>query len=124
MSANNAVVVILPGVVVAVGALVVFLVDLFVARKAVLAWIAAAGLIAGAAVAVGQWISVSHGLHFNAREPQTGFAGMVALDKYALFCVVLFTGIGVAPQVPGEHVGGQRHELERDEEGDDVGAHD
>src|SRR5665811_86688 len=96
MSANNAVVVILPGVVVAVGALVVFLVDLFVARKAVLAWIAAAGLIAGAAVAVGQWISVSNGLHFNAREPQTGFAGMVSLDKYALFCVVLFAGIGVA----------------------------
>lgn len=96
MSANNAVVVILPGVVVAVGALVVFLVDLFVARKAVLAWIAAAGLIAGAAVAVGQWISVSDGLHFNAREPRTGFAGMVSLDKYALFCVVLFAGIGVA----------------------------
>src|SRR5450756_234176 len=96
MSANNAVVVILPGVVVAVGALVVFLVDLFVARKAVLAWIAAAGLIVGAVVAVGQWISVSNGLHFNAREPQTGFAGMVSLDKYALFCVVLFAGIGVA----------------------------
>src|SRR5450756_1079227 len=96
MSANNAVVVILPGVVVAVGALVVFLVDLFVARKAVLAWIAAAGLVAGAVVAVGQWISVSNGLHFNAREPQTGFAGMVSLDKYALFCVVLFAGIGVA----------------------------
>src|SRR5665648_438126 len=96
MSANNAVVVILPGVVVAVGALVVFLVDLFVARKAVLAWIAAAGLIAGAAVAVGQWISVSNGLHFNRREPQTGFAGMVSLDKYTLFCVVLFAGIGVA----------------------------
>src|SRR5450756_517176 len=96
MSANNAVVVILPGVVVAVGALVVFLVDLFVARKAVLAWIAAAGLIAGAAVAVGQWISVAHGLHFNAREPRAGFAGMVSLDKYALFCVVLFAGVGVA----------------------------
>jgi NADH-quinone oxidoreductase subunit N len=96
MSANNAVVVILPGVVVAAGALVVFLVDLFVMRKAVLAWIAAAGLIAGASVAVGQWISVSSGLHFNAREPEAGFAGMVSLDKYALFCVVLFVGIGVA----------------------------
>ena len=33
-------------------------------------------------------------------------------------------GARVAPQVAGEHVGGQRHELERDEEGDDVGAHD
>ena len=80
MNAGNAVVVILPGVVVAVGAFVVFLVDLFVARKAVLAWIAAAGLITGAAVAVGQWISVSNGLHFNARKPQTGFAVMVSLD--------------------------------------------
>jgi NADH-quinone oxidoreductase subunit N len=96
MNANNAIVVILPGVVVAVGALVVFVVDLFSARKGALAWVAAAGLIAGAAVAVGQWISVSDGLHFNAREPQTGFAGMVSLDKYALFCVVLFAGIGVA----------------------------
>src|SRR5450759_448791 len=96
MSANNAVVVILPGVVVAVGALVVFLVDLFVARKAVLAWIAAAGLVAGAVVAVGQWISVSNGLHFNAREPQTGFAGMVSLDKYALFCVVLLSLIHIS----------------------------
>src|SRR5665647_3405461 len=47
MSANNAVVVILPGVVVAVGALVVFFADLFVARKAVLAWVAAAGVSAG-----------------------------------------------------------------------------
>ena len=96
MDAGNAVVVILPGVVVAVGALVVFLVDLFTARKGALAWVAAAGLIAGASVAVGQWISVSDGLHFNAREPQAGFAGMVTLDKYALFCVVLFAGIGVA----------------------------
>ena len=96
MNANNAIVVILPGVVVAVGALVVFVVDLFTARKGALAWVAAAGLIAGAAVAIGQWISVSDGLHFNAREPQTGFAGMVSLDKYALFCVVLFAGIGVA----------------------------
>ena len=96
MGANNAIVVILPGVVVALGALLVFLVDLFVTRKAVLAWVAAAGLIAGAAVAVGQWISTTDGLHFNAREPEAGFAGMVSLDKYGLFCIVLFAGIGVA----------------------------
>src|SRR5674476_970484 len=113
MSANNAVVVILPGVVVAVGALVVFLVDLFVARKAVLAWIAAAGLIAGAAVAVGQWISVSNGLHFNRREPQTGFAGMVSLDKYTLFCVVLFAGIGVGEHDRRDAYAGEQHDAEQ-----------
>src|SRR5665647_3328814 len=95
MSANNAVVVILPGVVVAVGALVVFLVDLFVARKGVLAWLAAAGLIAGAAVAVGQWVPFSGGLGFNGRKPVAGFGSMVGSDKYAAFCVVLFAFIGV-----------------------------
>ena len=77
MGVNNAIVVILPGVVVAVAALLVFVVDLFVERKGALAWLAAAGLVAGAAVAVGQWVSTSGGLHFNAREPETGFAGMV-----------------------------------------------
>ena len=93
MGANNAIVVILPGVVVALAAALVFIVDLFVSRKGVLAWLAAAGLVAGAAVAVGQWISVSGGLAFNAHKPQTGFSGMVSLDKYAVFCVVLFAAI-------------------------------
>ena len=46
-AANNAIVVILPGVVVAVAAALVLLVDLFTERKAVLAWLAAAGLVAG-----------------------------------------------------------------------------
>jgi len=96
-AANNAIVVILPGVVVAVAAALVLVVDLFTARKGVLAWLAAAGFIAGAAVAVGQWVRFSDGeLLFNARRPETGFAGMVTLDKYALFATVLFCAIGVA----------------------------
>ena len=96
-AANNAIVVILPGVVVAAAAALVLFVDLFTARKAVLAWLAAAGFIAGAAVAAGQWVRFSDGgLVFDARKPETGFAGMVTLDKYALFATVLFCAIGVA----------------------------
>ena len=96
MGANNAIVVILPGVVVALTAALVIIADLFVSRKGAMAWLAAAGLVAAAAVAVGQWVSFSDGLRFNGREPELGFAGMVALDRYALFCVVLFAAIGVA----------------------------
>jgi len=95
MGANNAITIILPGIVIAVAAIVVFLVDLFTARKGVLAWLAAAGLIAGAAVAVGQWATFSGGLGFGGRKPQAGFASMVGNDKYAAFCVVLFAFIGV-----------------------------
>ena len=95
MGPNNAMAIILPGIVIAVAAVVVFLVDLFSARKGVLAWVAAAGLIAGAAVAVGQWATFSGGLRFNGREPLAGFASMVGNDKYAAFCVVLLAFIGV-----------------------------
>ncbi len=96
-AANNAIVVILPGVVLAVAAALVLVVDLFTERKGMLAWLAAGGFVATAAVAVGQWIRFTDGrLLFNARKPETGFAGMVSLDKYALFCVVLFCAIGVA----------------------------
>ena len=55
MPLNNTVTVILPGVVVAVAAIVVFLADLFLRRKGALAWLAVAGLLCGAAVAIGQW---------------------------------------------------------------------
>ncbi len=96
-AANNAIVVILPGVVLAAAAALVLVVDLFTARKAVLAWLAAAGFIATAAVAAGQWVRFADGgILFNARKPETGFAGMVSLDKYALFCTVLFCAIGLA----------------------------
>jgi hypothetical protein len=55
MPLNNTVSVILPGVVIAVAAIVVFAADLFLKRKGALAWIAVAGLLCGAAVAIGQW---------------------------------------------------------------------
>lgn len=94
MYANNSVTVILPGLILALSAGAVFAVDLFVARKAVLAWLASAGLIATAAVAAGQWLAMTDEA---AERPlsQTGFAGMVALDEFALFCVVLFAVIGL-----------------------------
>ncbi len=105
MGLNNTISVILPGVVFALAAGLVFVVDLFVRRKGALSWIAVAGLVAGAAVAVGQWGQwtggwavwkvVSGGLGFGRREVVVGFAGMVGYDRYALFCVVLFAAIGV-----------------------------
>ena len=106
--ANNSVLLILPGVVVAVTALIIFLADTLVGRrKGILAWIAAAGLVAAAAVATGQWLSVggagtwwdffsgAGSKLFAGREPESGFASMVALDKYAYYCTMLFCLIGV-----------------------------
>ena len=69
MPLNNTVIVILPGVVLAVAAIVVFVVDLFLKRKAVLAWIAVAGLLCGAAVAIGQWGSGRRGSPSGACSP-------------------------------------------------------
>jgi len=105
---NNSISVILPGVVIAGTALLVFLVDMFVGRrKEILAWIAAAGLVAAAAVAIGQWASVDSAgslwdylsgrgsVLFSGRQPESGFASMVALDKFALYCTLLFCVIGV-----------------------------
>lgn len=95
MVANNSLSVILPVLVVAVTALVVFVADLFVERKGLLAWLASAGLVGAAAVAFGQWLGTDGGLNLHRREPALGFAGMVGLDKFALFAVVLFAAIGV-----------------------------
>ena len=104
MGANNTVTVLLPALVIAVAALVVLVVDLFVKRKGVLAWVAAAGLLCGAAVALGEWARwraggafwrvLTDGLTFAGREPAAGFAGMIGVDRYALYCVVLFAAIG------------------------------
>ncbi|MEI6725125.1 MAG: NADH-quinone oxidoreductase subunit N [Actinomycetes bacterium] len=96
MTANNSIAIILPGVIVAVTAAVVFVTDLFLTRKAALAWIAAAGLVVAAAAALGQWVRFSGGIVFTGRRPQLGFAGMVSLDKYALYAIVLFAVVGVA----------------------------
>ena len=95
MDANNSLVIILPGVVVALAALVVFAIDLVTSRKGVLAWVASAGLIAAAALAVSQWSALSAGAEGGGRDPEAGFAGMVALDKYAVYCIVLFAAVGV-----------------------------
>ena len=105
MGVNNAISVILPGAVIAGAAVVVFVADLFLKRKGALAWLAVAGLLAGAAVAVGQWGQwtagwavwrlFSGGLVFGRREAVVGFAGMIGHDRYALFCVVLFAVIGI-----------------------------
>ncbi|HQG04368.1 MAG TPA: NADH-quinone oxidoreductase subunit N [Thermoleophilia bacterium] len=106
--ANNDVMVILPGVVVAATALVVFMADTLVGgRKWVLPWIAAAGLIVAAGVATAQWIDVGaigsvwdfvsgsgSGL-FGGGTAESGFASMVALDKFAYYCTLLFCVIGV-----------------------------
>ena len=94
---SNSVQLILPAVVVSAAALVVLLVDLFVplARKGLLAWVAAAGLVVGMAVAVGQWIRVSPGLQLYELAPRAGFGQMVAMDKYALFFVLLFCAAAV-----------------------------
>ena len=95
MDANNSLVVILPGVVVALVALGVFAIDLVTSRKGVLAWVASAGLIAAAAIAVSQWSALSVSAAGGGRDPEVGFAGMVALDMYAMYCVVLFAAVGV-----------------------------
>ena len=105
MPLNNTVSVILPGVVIAVAAIVVFVADLFLKRKGALAWIAVAGLLCGAAVAIGQWGEwtarfavwrvFTGGLTFGRREAVVGFAGMIGNDRYAVYAVVLFCAIGV-----------------------------
>ena len=105
MPLNNTVSILLPGAVIAGAAVVVFLVDLFLSRKGALAWIAVAGLLAGAAVAFGQWGQwtagfavwrvFSGGLVFGRREAVVGFAGMIGHDRYTLYAVVLFAAIGV-----------------------------
>ncbi len=95
MDYHNSIAVILPLVVVSGAAVLVLLVDAFTGRKAVLPWVAAAGLVAAAAVALGQWIQFKGGLRFSARQPEGGFNHMVALDKYALFFIVLSAAIGV-----------------------------
>jgi NADH-quinone oxidoreductase subunit N len=104
MNAGNTVTVILPGVVVAGAAVVVFLADLFLKRKGALAWIAVAGLLCGAAVAIGQWGQwtagfavwrvFTGGLNFGRREAVVGFAGMIGNDHYSVYAVVLFCAIG------------------------------
>ena len=94
---GNTVTLILPVVVVAAGALVVLLADAFLpsSRKGLTAWGAAAVLVVSMAVAAGQWIKLGGGVHIYDRTAASGFGQMVALDKYALFFVILFGAIGL-----------------------------
>ena len=94
---SNSVTLILPAIVVAATALVVLLVDAFLpdSRKGLSAWVAAAGLVVSMAVAAGQWISLRGGVHLNERHAAAGFGQMVALDKYAVFFVILFGAVGL-----------------------------
>jgi NADH-quinone oxidoreductase subunit N len=96
MAANNTIWVILPGIVIALAAFLVMAVDLVAPPKRVLAWIAAGGLVAGAAVALGQWLTVRGGeVRIDGRNTEAGFAGMVAMDRFGLYCTLLFAGVGV-----------------------------
>lgn len=96
MGANNAVELVLPLLVIAGAGIVVMLADLVVREKGLLAWLAAAGLLAGAGAAVGQWARWQDGgLSFDRRQPEAGFASMVGLDHYALYAVVLFAVVGL-----------------------------
>jgi NADH-quinone oxidoreductase subunit N len=92
---HDSVVTILPAAAVAAAALVVLLVDMFVRRKAVLAWVAAAGLVVAAALGVGQWIVFKGGLALDGRAAEFGFNNMVANDRYGLFFTLLFCVIGI-----------------------------
>jgi NADH-quinone oxidoreductase subunit N len=104
---NNAVNLILPGLIVGVMAIVVLFFDaILVKRKGALAWIAAAGLAVAGGVAAGQWLTwkggwkiwliVTHdGFVFNARKTGVGFGDMVSFDRYSLFFIGLFCFTGI-----------------------------
>jgi len=109
MVANNTVSVILPSIVVAAAALLVALADLVIAQKRLLAWIAAAGVVAGAAVAAAQWAGGDGGAIFGRTRARPGFAGMVAMDKYGLYCILLFAAVGVLTIVVADGYLERRH---------------
>ncbi|MBM3146934.1 MAG: NADH-quinone oxidoreductase subunit N, partial [Actinobacteria bacterium] len=82
----------------------VLVADLFLGprTKGLLAWLAAAVLVVAMAVAVGQWVTFSGGLSFSGRDPETGFAGMVVMDKLGLFFVLLFGVAGLLTILLGD----------------------
>jgi NADH-quinone oxidoreductase subunit N len=112
---NNSVHLILPGVIVAATAIVVLFCDLLLARrKGALAWVAAAGLVVAAGVALGQWVTwnggwkvwllvTRDGFAVGARKTEVGFGGMVTLDRFGLFFFLLFCLIGVLTIMLSEH---------------------
>jgi len=103
---NNSVALLLPLLIVVATGLVVLLVDAFFSRsRAALAWLAAGGLMVAAGAALGQWLTWNGGwaiwrvftgeLVAAERDPELGFNGMVAFDKYSLFFTLLFCLVGV-----------------------------
>ena len=95
METNSSLMLILPGLIVALTAMGVVLLDLFVARKAILAWFASAGLVAAGAAAVGQWLALTSEVGERGSHVEIGFSGMIVLDTYSTFATALFAAIGV-----------------------------
>ena len=75
----------IPELTLAIFAIAVILLDLFVQRKGVLAGVSVAGLVISAGFTLTMWGS----------EPQTIFNNMLAVDSFALFFKLLFTGIAI-----------------------------
>ncbi|MBU05000.1 MAG: NADH-quinone oxidoreductase subunit N [Dehalococcoidales bacterium] len=75
----------MPELTLAIFAIAVILLDLFVQRKGVLAGVSVAGLVISAGFTLTMWGS----------EPQTIFNNMLAVDSFALFFKLLFTGIAI-----------------------------
>jgi NADH-quinone oxidoreductase subunit N len=96
---DNSLTLILPGLVVAVVGLVLFLVEAFVSAKRALAYIAAAGLGVAGVLAVLQWFTLRGSLSLpllrQFKAAAVGFNQMVALDRYGLFFTVLFCAVGI-----------------------------
>jgi NADH-quinone oxidoreductase subunit N len=66
-------------------AVAVILLDLFIDRKGLLAFVSIIGLLVSCGLAVSLWSGV----------PQTTFNGMLTVDKFAIFFKILFLGIAV-----------------------------
>jgi NADH-quinone oxidoreductase subunit N len=75
----------IPELTLAIFAIAVILLDLFVQRKGVLAGVSVAGLVISAGFTLTMW----------GGEPQTIFNNMLAVDSFALFFKLLFTGIAI-----------------------------
>jgi NADH-quinone oxidoreductase subunit N len=96
---NNSVTLILPGLVVALVGLVLFLVEAFAPGRRLLAYVAAAGLALGGVLAVLQWLTLRGSLSLpllrQFKAATGGFNQSVALDRYGLFFTVLFCAVGI-----------------------------